>query len=126
MAAIVDEIRLLFEHSGNSMYAGEPVTQTEHALQAAELSRRARAPDPLVAAALLHDIGHLLHDLGEDIAQEGVDDEHERRGAEWLSGCFPLSVNRELRVRLWHGRWEPCRQEVFYRSGKMLPWMHAK
>jgi len=96
VVAIVDEIRLLFEQSGSSMYAGEPVTQTEHALQAAELGRQAGASDPLVAAALLHDIGHLLHDLGEDIAKEGVDDEHERRGAEWLAGCFPPSVSQPV------------------------------
>ena len=51
MAAIVDEIRMLFEESGASMYAGEPVTQTEHALQAAELGRLAGASDALVAAA---------------------------------------------------------------------------
>ena len=96
MAAIVDEIRVLFEESGSSMYAGEPVTQTEHALQAAERGRQAGASEPLVAAALLHDVGHLLHDLGEDIAHQGVDDEHERLGAEWLSASFPLSVSQPV------------------------------
>jgi phosphonate degradation associated HDIG domain protein len=94
--AIVDEIRVLFEKSGSTMYAGEPVTQTEHALQAAGLGRQAGAADPLVAAALLHDVGHLLHNLGEDIAQQGVDDEHERRGAEWLSDSFPKSVSQPV------------------------------
>ena len=96
MPAIVDEIRVLFEESGSTMYAGEPVTQTEHALQAAELGRQAGASDALVAAALLHDVGHLLHNLGEEIAQQGVNDEHERRGAEWLATSFPLAVSQPV------------------------------
>ena len=96
MASIVDEIRLLFEESGSGMYAGEPVTQTEHALQAAQLAWQSGASDSLVAAALLHDVGHLLHDHGEDIAQQGVDDEHERLGAEWLTASFPPAVSQPV------------------------------
>ena len=36
----------------------EPVDELDHALQAAGLAMAARADDELVAAALLHDIGH--------------------------------------------------------------------
>ncbi len=39
---------------------GEAVTQLEHALQAATLARESDASPQMIAAALLHDIGHLL------------------------------------------------------------------
>ena len=115
MPAIVDEIRTLFEQSGSSMYAGEPVTQTEHALQAAELGWRAGASDTLVVAALLHDIGHLLHGLGEDIALQGVDDEHERLGAEWLAESFPEGVSQPVLLHVMAKRYR-CAVDAAYRD----------
>ena len=42
----------------------------------------------VVAAALLHDYGHLCHQLGEDIAEQGVDARHEHIGASRLRGLF--------------------------------------
>ena len=56
----------LYRQQGAGWYSGEEVTQTEHALQAAWLAEQAECPQALVTAALLHDIGHLLHELGED------------------------------------------------------------
>lgn len=43
-------------------YFGEPITQLEHALQCAYLAHVSGADDELVAAALLHAIGHLIAD----------------------------------------------------------------
>ena len=100
MSALVDQIRQLFAESGDNMYAGEPVTQTEHALQAASLALKAGASDAMVAASLLHDVGHLLHNLGEDIAKQGVDDEHERLGAEWLARSFPPEVSQPVMLHV--------------------------
>ena len=71
----------LFQERGDAAYVGEPVSQTEHALQTAWAAERAAASKALIAAALLHDIGHLLHDLPEDCAEQGIDDAHEVRGA---------------------------------------------
>lgn len=115
MAAIVDEIRALFEQSGSSMYAGEPVTQTEHALQAAELGWRAGASDALIVAALMHDVGHLLHGLGEDVALQGVDDEHERLGAEWLAESFPETVSQPVLLHVMAKRYR-CAVDAAYRD----------
>jgi predicted HD phosphohydrolase len=48
-----------------------------------------RAPASFVAAALLHDVGHLLHDAGEQPAARGIDDRHEEIGAEHLAAFGP-------------------------------------
>lgn len=97
---VIDEIARLFQSRGDDMYAGEPVTQTEHALQAAFLAQRDGASHELVAAALLHDIGHLLHNLGEDCAEEGIDDRHEELGNRWLRRRFPPAVCEPVRLHV--------------------------
>ena len=89
---IVDQIIDLLDNHGGSLYFGEQVTETEHALQAAYLADQAGSPKELIAAALLHDIGHLLHGLGEDVADHGIDGKHEDVGSHWLEGRFPAPV----------------------------------
>lgn len=59
------------------MYSGEPVTQLEHALQTAWQAERAGASEALVAASLLHDIGHMTNDKGETPTERGIDDLHQ-------------------------------------------------
>src|SRR5262249_11540396 len=71
---VVPAIEKLFRERGSAAYLGEAVSQLEHALQAAAAAERDPAPPALVAAALLHDVGHLLHTLGEDAADRGLDD----------------------------------------------------
>ena len=85
---IAEEVRQLFDDRGGSQYGGEAVTQLEHALQAATLAEQEGAQPSLVAAALLHDVGHLLHRLPDDAPAHGVDDAHEQLGHEWLTSRF--------------------------------------
>ncbi len=81
---VVDEILGLLEGSASAAYYGEPVTQLEHALQCAQLARDAGASDDLVAAALLHDVGHLL-ESGEARRHEEVGViNHDDLGARFL------------------------------------------
>ena len=94
--SIIDQIIDLLDNHGGSLYFGEQVTETEHALQAAYLAEQAGASQLLVAGALLHDIGHLLHGLGEDVAEHGVDGKHEDVGAEWLGEYFPAAQSKQL------------------------------
>ena len=47
-------------------------------LQTALAAEQEGADPVLVASALLHDYGHLVHQLPEDSAAYGVDTEHER------------------------------------------------
>jgi phosphonate degradation associated HDIG domain protein len=97
---VSDEILQLFEEKGEGSYFGEPVSQTEHALQSAFFAEQERAPDALVAAALLHDIGHLLHDEGEDVADRGVDTVHEEAGEQWLTKYFGQAVCEPVKLHV--------------------------
>jgi len=78
----------LFARYGDSGYGGEAVTQLEHALQTATLAAAAGSPDSLVAAALLHDLGHLLHELPDDAPDKGIDDRHELLAARKLTALL--------------------------------------
>src|SRR5262245_40405061 len=89
---ITEEILNLFRLRGDSEYGGEAVTQLEHALQAATFAEREGAEPALVAAALIHDIGHLLHDLPRHAPDQNIDDRHETLAAAWLAKRFPPSV----------------------------------
>ncbi|HXB75136.1 MAG TPA: hypothetical protein VNY05_43290 [Candidatus Acidoferrales bacterium] len=95
-----DEVIRLMDKRGGEAYFGEPVSQLEHALQAAWFATQAKSAPTLVAAALLHDIGHLLHDLGENVADQGVDTRHEEAGFGWLLARFGLAVAEPVRLHV--------------------------
>lgn len=85
-------IEALFARRGGEQYTGEPVTQLEHALQTAALAEAAGADDELVTACLLHDLGHLVHDLGATPTLRGVDDHHQHAALPRLKGLFTPRV----------------------------------
>jgi phosphonate degradation associated HDIG domain protein len=97
---IVDEICELFATKGHAAYVGEPVSQLEHALQAAHHAETAGASDALVVAALLHDIGHLVHKLPEDAADRGIDTRHEKLGQAWLARYCGPEVTEPVRLHV--------------------------
>jgi phosphonate degradation associated HDIG domain protein len=97
---VVDRILQLLAERGRGLYFGEAVTETEHALQAAHLAATSGAGNELIAAALLHDIGHLLHNLGEDVADRGIDGRHEEGGAAWLARYFGPAVVDPVRLHV--------------------------
>lgn len=77
----------LFSRQGSGDYVGEPVSQAEHALQAADLARRAGFGDQEILAALLHDVGHMIGlEMGDKVKR--MDDcgivDHEGLGGNWL------------------------------------------
>jgi phosphonate degradation associated HDIG domain protein len=71
---------------------GEDVSQLDHALQCAALAQAEGAPEPLVAAALLHDVGHLFEDRGHAADRLGRDGRHETHGARALRRWFGPEV----------------------------------
>ena len=88
----VDEVFKLLAAGGGEAYFGEPVTVLEHSLQSAWFVQRKGGSRELIAAGLLHDLGHLLHQEGEDVAERGVDTQHEEIGVEALAGHLPAAV----------------------------------
>lgn len=106
------EIERMFARRGHEGY-GEGVTQTEHALQAAQIAEQEGKPASQVVAALLHDIGHLMHDLPEDIADQGIDTQHESLASAWLSQHFGSEVSEPVRLHVAAKRYL-CRAEQGY------------
>jgi len=100
MNRVVDQLIVLLRTKGARQYGGERVSQCEHALQAASLAAAEDAPGPLVVAALLHDIGHLLHEEGEQPALRGIDDQHEAIGSDYLLPAFGPAVAEPVRLHV--------------------------
>ncbi len=90
----------MFKAKGNSQYGHEAVTQLEHALQAAWLAEKDGADAELIAASLLHDVGHLLHDLPDDAPDQGIDDRHEILGERWLLKNFGSAVVEPVKLHV--------------------------
>jgi phosphonate degradation associated HDIG domain protein len=97
---VSEEVFELFERRGREAYFGESVSILEHSLQAAWSATESCAEPPLVVAALLHDIGHLLHGFSEDIAEHNVDGRHEVVGEAWLRSRFGRSVSEPVRLHV--------------------------
>ncbi len=100
MGLSLADIETLFAQRGAEQYTGEPVTQLEHALQTAALGEAEGASDALVTAALLHDLGHLLHDLGDTPTERGIDDVHQYRALPFLRGLFNNDVLGAIRLHV--------------------------
>jgi phosphonate degradation associated HDIG domain protein len=100
MGLSLADIDGLFRQHGHIEYAGEGVTQLEHALQAAQLAEREGASDELVTAAFLHDLGHLLNLQGETPTERGIDDQHQYFAIPFLRPLFPPAVIEAIRLHV--------------------------
>ena len=116
MALTLSDIQQLFEARGGEQYSGEPVTQLQHALQTAALGEVEGASDALVTAALLHDLGHLLHDLGETPSMRGVDDVHQYRALPFLHGVFDSAVLDAIKLHVDAKRYLCATQPDYHNS----------
>ena len=116
MTNTTDTILKLFSERGEDAYFGEEVSQLEHALQAAALAEKDGAPPHVVIAALLHDIGHMLHGLPENIANQGIDGCHEDAGALWLATRFGPEVSEPVRLHVAAKRYL-CYRNPAYAAG---------
>lgn len=96
----INSVLKLFHDRGDSGYGGEAVTQMEHALQCALLAEQHNASPALISAALLHDIGHLLHTLPDDAPGDGIDDAHESLGHRYLEKVFGPAVSEPVRLHV--------------------------
>ncbi len=87
----IETIAGLFAGPGARDYLGEPVTVGVHMRQAGALAEAAGAAAPLVAAALLHDVGHLRSE---------TDSKHAEAGARWLGQWFGEAVTEPVRLHV--------------------------
>ena len=101
----IGQIQDLFKQRGHQAY-GEGVTELQHALQAAYLAELDDAPDNLIVAAALHDIGHLLHGLPEDVAEQGINGHHEQVGEKWLKQHFGPEISQPVRLHVTAKRYQ--------------------
>ncbi len=90
----------IYGEKARKRYGLSAVNQLKHALQSAALAEERGEDAAFVSAALLHDVGHMIHDLGESPADEGVDDLHEARGADWLRRYFGPEVTEPVRLHV--------------------------
>jgi [1-hydroxy-2-(trimethylamino)ethyl]phosphonate dioxygenase len=111
----LDDVINLYRERGHRHY-GESVTELQHALQCATFAQQAGEAPVVVAACLLHDYGHLCHDLGETIADQGVDARHENIGASQLGGLFIDEVVEAGRLHVAAKRYL-CWKEPGYYEG---------
>ncbi len=104
-AALKHDIREIYGDRARRAYGLSDVTQGEHALQCAGLAIADGRPPAFILAALLHDVGHMIHDLGDNPAADGVDDAHEDLGARWIAARLPPSVQDPVRLHVAAKRW---------------------
>jgi [1-hydroxy-2-(trimethylamino)ethyl]phosphonate dioxygenase len=100
MSSVVDDIFRVFREQGSGAYLGERVSMTEHMLQSALAAENDGAPPRLVAAALLHDYGHFVHDYDDDAAEHGIDTKHEEVAHAFLSEHFGPAVAEPIRMHV--------------------------
>jgi len=99
-ASVVDFILDLFARRGATEYMGEAVSMSQHMEQTAACAVADGAADELVIAALLHDIGHFIGDHPIDALENGIDNNHEEIGANYLQAHFPPEVSEPVRLHV--------------------------
>ncbi len=95
----ITAIEAMFAERGSLIY-GEHVTQRQHALQCATFAERAGASPSLIVAALLHDVGHMLHRDAAAALSVGLDDQHETIGSKFLGRWFSAEVTAPIALHV--------------------------
>jgi phosphonate degradation associated HDIG domain protein len=107
----LDVVAELFDGYGAAFYGSEAVTQTQHALQCALLAEQAGEPPAVIAAALLHDLGHLLQ-----AASRTQDMRHQEVAARALAPLLGPEVTEPIRLHVAAKRYL-CAVEPAYHDG---------
>lgn len=100
MHALHKTILDLYRENGDRMYAGEPVTQLEHAWQCGRLAEKSGANAALQLASWLHDLGHLWVNSPGTPTLRGEDDLHEVVAADLLAPVFGQAVAEPVRLHV--------------------------
>jgi phosphonate degradation associated HDIG domain protein len=116
---IVEFLLDIFERRGADSYLGEDVTMSEHMLQCAECAAADGADPELIAAALIHDIGHYTNEFPDDAREQGIDNHHDSAGGGILAGFFSERISECVRLHVLAKRYL-CAVEADYFS-KLSP-----
>ncbi|MFQ5995133.1 MAG: HD domain-containing protein [Acidiferrobacterales bacterium] len=104
----IDSLFDVFARCSSHRYVVGDVTMVAHMLQTAVLAEQAGAPNYLIAAALLHDIGHFGTDFATDdigsrhaeMRKQQIDRRHEQAGAQLLTTFFGPRVTEPIRLHV--------------------------
>lgn len=102
----IEELLDIVAEKGSGWYGQERVTQSAHALQCAQLAEQEGSAPGLIAACLLHDLGHLLakeRPARGEVRQ--IDDRHEHIAAGYLARLFGPEVTEPVRLHVDAKRW---------------------
>ncbi len=112
----IDILEHIFETEGSEEYLGEAVSMADHMIQTAMTAEKNGASDALIAASLLHDIGHFAH-----VSAENTDwhRKHDKAVAEFLDGHFGPEVIEPAHLHVQAKRYL-CAIEPDY-FGKLSP-----
>lgn len=113
---LFEEIQELFAGRGTAAYFGESVSMSGHGLQAAYFAARARAPEALIVAALLHDIGHLIEPAPDDLTDWTQDARHEVSGSRWLARFFGTGICEPVRLHVPAKRYLCATDPAYFRQ----------
>jgi phosphonate degradation associated HDIG domain protein len=114
--SVADEVLALYGARGAGAYFGERVSMTEHGLQAAWFGQVEGAPEPLIIAGLLHDVGHLLEAVPDDLADWTSDARHEETGACWLAERFGPGISEPVRLHVPAKRYLLATDAAYFRQ----------
>lgn len=112
----LDRIANLLTLNAAGQYGLSEINQRQHALQAAWLAEKTGCSGSLITASLLHDIGHLVHDLGDNPAEAGLDDLHEERGHAFLQAWFGPEVTEPVRLHVAAKRYLCATEADYFRK----------
>jgi len=105
----LEDLERLYANRGGLAY-GEGVSQMEHALQCAALAEADRSAPSLIAASLLHDVGHLFEDEAVALA---TDAHHE---AAALKDLFGEDVRQPIALHVMAKRYLCQREPAYYEA----------
>jgi gamma-butyrobetaine dioxygenase len=103
-----DEFKALLARRGGRNY-GETVTIADHSLLTAAAAEDRGMPDALVAACLLHDVGHFLDEPDDPYGSHS----HDRSGGRWVAARFGPAVAEPVRLHVAAKRYL-CAQDPGY------------
>ena len=124
MSEVIDTIAEMYDSEGLEPY-GEQVTMRDHMLLTAQRAVDEGATDELVAACLLHDVGHLLVVPDDEYGKHT----HDQIGADWLTKHFPPAVSEPVRKHIeakrylcgtdptYHAKLSPASQYTLTKQG---------